>query len=62
VVSIVSRLKRVASDFAEMRIDDARLPYAERRAITLLIAARPWEPEFFSKYKKQRAKSVTARR
>lgn len=62
VVSIVSRLKRVASDFAEMRIDDARLPYAERRALTLLIAARPWEPEFFSKYKKARPKGVTVRR
>jgi DNA-binding Xre family transcriptional regulator len=62
VVNIVSRLKRVASDFAEMRIDDAKLPHAERRAITLLIAARPWEPEFFSKYKRQRTRSVTARR
>jgi transcriptional regulator with XRE-family HTH domain len=50
--SILTRLKRVASDFAEMRIDDARLPYAERGALTLLIAARPWEPEFFSKFKK----------
>jgi DNA-binding Xre family transcriptional regulator len=62
VVNIVSRLKRVASDFAEMRIDDAKLPYAERRAVTLLIAARHWEPEFFSKYKRQRTRSVTARR
>lgn len=52
VVSLLSRLKRVASEFAEMRIDDARLPYAERRAITLLIAARAWEPEFFDRFKR----------
>lgn len=54
--SILTRLKRVASDFAETRIDDARLPYSERQALTLLIAARPWEPEFFGKFKKTVAK------
>jgi transcriptional regulator with XRE-family HTH domain len=55
VLNLLSRLKRVASDFAELRIDDARLPYAERKAITLLIAARAWEPEFFAKFRKARA-------
>lgn len=52
VAGILNRLRRVASDFSETRMDDARLPYAERSAFTLLIAARPWEPEFFGKYKK----------
>jgi transcriptional regulator with XRE-family HTH domain len=54
VTNVLQRLKRVASDFAEARIDDAKLPYGERRALTLLIAARAWEPEFFSRFRKVR--------
>ena len=64
VVNVLSRLKRVASDFAEARIDDAKLPYGERRALTLLIAARAWEPEFFTKFRRAaraRAAPATAR-
>jgi len=52
VANLHARLKRVASDFAEIRIDDARLPLSERKAITLLIAARTWQPEFFAKYRR----------
>ena len=54
VAGILTRLKRAASDFAEMRVDDARLPLPERKAITLLVAARAWQPEFFAKYRKAR--------
>jgi hypothetical protein len=50
-----ARLRRVASDFAEMRIDDARLPAAERVPMTLLVAARPWEPEYLARYRRKRA-------
>jgi transcriptional regulator with XRE-family HTH domain len=52
VTGILARLKRAASDFAEMRVDDARLPLAERKAITLLVAARAWQPEFFAKFRR----------
>lgn len=55
VASVMARLKRVASEFAGMRIDDARLPYAERVPLTLLVAARPWEPEYLGRYRRKRA-------
>lgn len=55
VAAMMARLKRVASDFAEMRIDDARLPHAERVPLTLLVAARPWEPEYLGRYRRKRA-------
>lgn len=55
VGSVLGRLKRVASEFAEMRIDDARLPHAERTPITLLVAARPWEPEYLGRYRRKRS-------
>ena len=50
-----ARLRRVASDFAEMRIDDAKRPAAERVPLTLLVAARPWEPESLARYRRRRA-------
>jgi DNA-binding Xre family transcriptional regulator len=53
--AVMARLKRVASDFAEMRIDDARLAHTERTPITLLVAARPWEPEYLGRYRRKRA-------
>ena len=50
-----AKLRRVASEFAEMRIDDAKLPASERVPLTLLVAARPWEPEFLARYRRKRA-------
>ncbi|MGE0873354.1 MAG: helix-turn-helix domain-containing protein [Burkholderiales bacterium] len=55
IASVMTRMKRIASEFAEMRIDDARLPHAERIPITLLVAARPWEPEYLGRYRRRRA-------
>lgn len=54
--AVIGRLKRIASEFAEMRVDDARLPHAERAPITLLVALRPWEPEYLGRFR--RAKRV----
>jgi DNA-binding Xre family transcriptional regulator len=62
VASVLARLKRAASDFAEMRIDDARLPFAERRPMTLLIAARPWEPAFVAAYRRRRERPAAPAR
>ena len=50
-----ARLRRVASDLAEKRIDDAKLPTTERVPLTLLVAARPWEPEYLARYRRKRA-------
>lgn len=56
--SILGRLKRVAAEFAEMRIDDARLPRSERVPLTLLVAARPWEPEYLGRYRRSKNRLV----
>jgi DNA-binding Xre family transcriptional regulator len=56
--SVLDRLKRIAAEFAEMRIDDARLPHAERVPLTLLVAARPWEPEYLGRYRRSKGKLV----
>ena len=52
-----ARLRRVASELAEKRIDDAKLPTSERVPLTLLVAARPWEPEYLARYRRKRARA-----
>lgn len=52
--SVIERLKRIASEFAEMRVDDARLPHVERAPITLLVALRPWEPEYLGRFRRSK--------
>jgi transcriptional regulator with XRE-family HTH domain len=41
-----ARLRKLASDFAAMRSDDAVLPGDQRLPITMMFGLRPWEPEF----------------
>ncbi len=45
-VQLQGRLRRVAREFADQHAQEARLPFEERMSITLLLAARPWEPKF----------------
>lgn len=49
---LISRLKRIGRDFAEMHDDDKHLPLGERRPASLLLAIRPWEPEAFKKLRR----------
>jgi hypothetical protein len=53
VAALLARLKQLAGEFAEMRIDDAGLPSGERRPITLLLAARPWEPRVLHRFRRK---------
>lgn len=46
--ALLERLRQVADDFSQQHQADARLPYAERQAITFMLAARPWLPEAFA--------------
>ena len=57
--SLLGRVKRIASEFAEMRMDDARLPHTERMPLTLLVAARPREPEYLARYRRKRAAAAS---
>jgi hypothetical protein len=38
-----------------MRSDDALLPSTERAPITLLLAARPWLPDFLRRFRRKEA-------
>lgn len=54
ISALLARLRKTAAEFSEMRSDDAALPASERSPITLLLAARPWLPEFLQKYRRKR--------
>lgn len=45
--ALLQRLRQVTAEFSQQHQDDARLPYAERRALSVLLAARPWMPASF---------------
>jgi transcriptional regulator with XRE-family HTH domain len=53
VSALLARLRKTAAEFSAMRSDDAALPSSERAAITLLLAARPWLPDFLRKYRRK---------
>ncbi len=44
--ALIERLKRVAREFADRHIEDAQLPAAARPPLSLLLACRPWQPQF----------------
>ena len=51
-----ARLRKLASDFAAMRSDDAVLPSKQRIPITMMFGMRPWEPEFLQIFRRSRTK------
>lgn len=53
VSALLARLRKTAAEFSGMRGDDASLPSSERSPITLLLAARPWFPEFLRKHRRR---------
>ena len=52
---IVSRLKRITREFSDLHNDDARLPLAERSAMTLLVAVRHWQLAAFTELRRGEA-------
>jgi len=44
---VIARMRRVASDFAELHAADRTLPLRGRHGTSVLIAIRPWEPRAF---------------
>ena len=55
VSALLARLRKTAAEFSGMRNDDAALPSSERSPITLLLAARPWLPDFLRRYRRKEA-------
>jgi hypothetical protein len=60
VSALLARLRRTAAEFSEMRSDDAGLPAAQRLPVTLLLAARPWTPDFMHRFRKKRPAAAAA--
>lgn len=55
---VLSKLRRLANEFAEIHEDQKRLPVGERRSLTLLLAMRPWELDDFHELRRDREKKV----
>ena len=55
---LIARLRKLASDFAEMRSDDAILPSDQRVAVTMMFGLRPWEPQFLRIFRRSRQKEA----
>ena len=62
ISALLARLRKAAAEFSAMRSDDAALPSAERAPITLLLAARPWLPDFLRKYRRKTTAAPQRRR
>ncbi|MFN7571738.1 MAG: helix-turn-helix domain-containing protein [Betaproteobacteria bacterium] len=45
-VALLEKLRRVAREFSAQHMEDAALPAAERPPLSLLLACRPWHPQF----------------
>jgi transcriptional regulator with XRE-family HTH domain len=48
IAALFARLRRVAREFSDQHAQDAWLPLPERLALSLLLAARPWELRFMT--------------
>jgi transcriptional regulator with XRE-family HTH domain len=44
---LISRMRRLAAEFSEMHRDDLGLAFGQRVGISVLLAARSWEPKAF---------------
>jgi transcriptional regulator with XRE-family HTH domain len=45
--AFAARLRRIANEFTEAHHAEAHLPLGERRAVSMVLALRPWELEAF---------------
>ena len=57
VAAVIDRLQRMAKDFSEQHVDDARLPPGQRQPMSMLLAIRPWQLDFMRDLQR---KSTTA--
>ena len=52
--TIVARLKRVVREFSELQREDANLPLAQRSAMSMCVAMRHWELEWFAQLRRRK--------
>lgn len=44
---LVNRLKQLAKEFSLVHMEEMKLPYEQKRGVSLLLATRPWLPQTF---------------
>lgn len=59
--ALIDRLKRVAREFSEQHIADAHLPAEQRPPLSLLLACRPWQPQFMRELARKPAPALASR-
>jgi transcriptional regulator with XRE-family HTH domain len=52
--TVISRLRKVAAEFAQAHNDDSRQPLKDQVGVTMLLAIRPWESSAFSELKRKK--------
>jgi DNA-binding Xre family transcriptional regulator len=52
---VQSRIRRLSAEFSELHNQDIELPLTERHGTNLLIAVRPWVPDFFLRLQRKRS-------
>ena len=52
--AILSRLRKIAAEFAQAHNDDGRDPLADRTGVTMLLAIRPWQSSDFTAFKRRK--------
>jgi transcriptional regulator with XRE-family HTH domain len=57
-----TRLRRVAGEFADLHIEDTKLPLAQRHGASLLLAVRPFEPREFRALRRRNQRPLQAGR
>ena len=52
---LIRRIKRVSSEFEDIRADDGSVPLRDRQGTSLLMAIRPWHTEAFESLRRNPA-------
>jgi transcriptional regulator with XRE-family HTH domain len=52
--AMLTRLRRVAAEFAELHNDDVRVPFEERVGVSMIVAIRPWELSAFNELRRRK--------
>jgi transcriptional regulator with XRE-family HTH domain len=52
IEKFIERMQEVAREFSQLHVADIKMPFEKRHAHSLLLAVRPWEPEFLRKLRR----------
>jgi transcriptional regulator with XRE-family HTH domain len=52
IEKFIERMQELAREFSQAHLADIKIPFDKRHAHSLLLAVRPWEPEFMRKLRR----------